>query len=166
MEIRKLTERLTTTFRQYKFPLIILSVGLLIMLIPQRSNEPETVISQTQENILTVEQRLCEILSNIAGAGDVRVLLTEISGKEVIYQTNMDNNISNEVTDSRSDTVILTDSERNETGLVRQVNPPIYLGAVVVCEGADNPVVRLSIVEAVSTVTGLGTNKISVLKMG
>ena len=58
-----------------------------------------------------------------------------------------------------------TDSDRNETGLVHQINPPVYLGAVVLAQGADNPVVKLSIVEAVSKVTGLGADKISVLKM-
>lgn len=35
----------------------------------------------------------------------------------------------------------------------------------MVCQGADNAAVRLAIVEAVSKVTGLGANRISVLKM-
>jgi len=39
------------------------------------------------------------------------------------------------------------------------------MGAVIVCQGADDPQVRLSIVDAVSKVTGLGSDKISVLKM-
>jgi stage III sporulation protein AG len=42
---------------------------------------------------------------------------------------------------------------------------PAYLGAVVVCRGADNAAVRLQIVEAVSVFTGLGADKISVNKM-
>jgi stage III sporulation protein AG len=35
----------------------------------------------------------------------------------------------------------------------------------VVCQGADDPVVKLLIVDAVSKVTGLGADKISVMKM-
>ena len=54
---------------------------------------------------------------------------------------------------------------RADPGLVRQVNPPEYLGAVVLCQGADNPSVKLSIVEAVSKATGLTTDRITVLKM-
>ena len=65
----------------------------------------------------------------------------------------------------RSNTVTITDSERSQSGLVKQVNPPTYLGAVVICQGADDPEVRLSVVNAVSKATGLGANKISVLKM-
>ncbi len=40
-----------------------------------------------------------------------------------------------------------------------------FTGAVVVCRGADDPAVRLRIVEAVSAFTGLGTNRIVVQKM-
>ena len=40
-----------------------------------------------------------------------------------------------------------------------------YLGAVVVCDGADSATVRLRIMQAVSALTGLGSDKISVIKM-
>jgi stage III sporulation protein AG len=42
---------------------------------------------------------------------------------------------------------------------------PEYLGALVVCEGADNPTVAYQIVKAVAGLTGLGTDKIVVSKM-
>ena len=63
------------------------------------------------------------------------------------------------------DTVIITDSERNQNGLIHQINPPSYMGAIIVCQGADDPAVKLSITEAVSKITGLKTNRISVLRM-
>ena len=66
---------------------------------------------------------------------------------------------------TKTSTVILSDSTRGQEGLVCQVNPPTYLGAVVLCQGADLPSVRLSITEAVSNATGLGYHKITVLKM-
>ena len=61
--------------------------------------------------------------------------------------------------------MILSSSDREEEGLVRQVNPPVYLGALIVCQGGDNPTVKLSIVEAVMDITGLSSNQITVLKM-
>ena len=66
---------------------------------------------------------------------------------------------------TKTDTVTVTDAQRNESGLIRQVNPPVYKGAVIVCQGADNAAVRLAIVDAVGKATGLGADKISVLKM-
>ena len=60
---------------------------------------------------------------------------------------------------------MITGQNKQETGLVRQVIPPTYMGVVVVCEGADNPSLKLAIVDAVSKATGLGADRISVLKM-
>ena len=89
------------------------------------------------------------------------MLLLEAKGEEIIYQTN---DYSSDNTD-KSDTVTVTDSDRNQKGLVRQVFPAQYAGAIIVCEGADDPGLRLLLTEAVGKLTGLGTNKISVLKM-
>ena len=41
---------------------------------------------------------------------------------------------------------------------------PQYLGAVVVCDGADSPQVQLAVTQAVAQFTGLSTDRISVLK--
>lgn len=38
-------------------------------------------------------------------------------------------------------------------------------GAVVVCEGADSAAVKLSIVKAISSYTGFGSDRITILKM-
>lgn len=40
-----------------------------------------------------------------------------------------------------------------------------FTGAIVLCQGADHPEVRLKIVEAVAAFTGLGSNRIMVMKM-
>lgn len=166
MELNKWKHQLKAIYKQYKYVLLIAAAGLFLMLIPESKKDTQQVITQVQENILTVEEQLGAILSQVDGAGEVRVLLTQATGEEILYQTDQDYDTSVELHSSRTDTVTITDAERNETGLIRQVNPPVYLGAIVVCKGADNPVVRLAIVEAVCKVTGLGADKISVLKMG
>ena len=38
-------------------------------------------------------------------------------------------------------------------------------GAVIVCQGADDPEVRLNVTNAVAAYTGLGSDKITVMKM-
>lgn len=113
----------------------------------------------------SMEERLAEILSQVAGAGKVQVLLTEATGAQTFYQENRDNTEGNQNKSTRTDTVILSDSSRGQTGLVSQINPPTYLGAIVLCQGADQSAVRLAITEAVANATGLGYHKISVLKM-
>ena len=106
-----------------------------------------------------LEEELEEILSQISGVGKTEVLLTEFSGSETIYQSDSGYNLSG------NDTVILTDSNRSQYGLVRQILSPVYKGAVVVCKGADSASVRLAVVDAVMRATGLSSDCISVLKM-
>lgn len=169
MDWIKVQNRAKEVVDKYKFAGIVLIIGIALLVFPSigenAEEEDEMVISDAGANILTVEEQLSEILGFVRGAGKVQVMLSVSSGEETLYQTNDSNSVNAESSSVRKDTVTVTDSNRNESGLVRQVNPPVYLGAIIVCQGADDPAVRLAVVEAVSKVTGLGADKISVLKM-
>lgn len=148
---------------KYKHAILILLVGLALMLLPTGGNqhpEPETPAIQSEEPDL--EARLSALLRQIRGAGEVEVLLTVRTGGETHYQTDEDSQ-----TDVRRNvsTVIVENENRQELGLVRRTDPPVYQGAVVVCQGAEDPQVRLAIVEAVSCATGLGADRITVVRM-
>ena len=123
------------------------------MVIPVGSEETDPVPSVTAEE--TLESRLEAILCRIDGAGEVKVQRTEDRGGEVFYQT--------EGEDGK--TVLICGADRSESGLVRTTEAPAYRGAVVVCQGADSAAVRLAVVEAVANATGLGTDRITILKM-
>lgn len=134
--------------------------GLAILLMPtsRSQTEPEPVIQTAP--VQSLEQRLETILSGIDGAGQVQVLLTEESGRQTLYQTDTQSDDSSRT----EDTVLVEDGDRTENGLVRQTLEPEYRGAVVLCDGADQSAVRLAVVNAVSCVTGLGADRICVLK--
>ena len=123
----------------------------------------EQVVEQEIHMDLCTEME--SLLSQIEGAGNVRVMLTVKKGEEIIYQTDEDITASDSSNVTKMDTITITDANRNQDGLIKQINPPVYLGAVVICQGADSPLIRLEIVDAVSKLTGLGADKISVLKM-
>ena len=151
---------------KYRYALIVLLIGIFLLCIPGK--EPEEPIRQTQETVQqqkTLEQELEDVLSKLDGAGKVRVLLTESSGSETYYQQDEDRMEDEGGKQIRSDTVILTDSGRGQSGLVRRVDPPVYLGAVILCQGADSARVKLAVTEAVANATGLSTDRITVLKM-
>lgn len=160
MDWGKVRSEIPGFWKKYRLVLLVLLAGLCLMMIPEQKKEP-IVTELSQISQASVEESLAAILSKIKGAGKVEVLLTEYQGKETIYQTD-----GQQSADSlRQETVILSGSDREEEGLVRQVNPPVYLGALIVCQGGDNPTVKLSIVEAVMDITGLSSNQITVLKM-
>ncbi len=157
-------ERIMALYKKYRYGILIVLLGIALMCLPSKNkDEPpsSSSVPTTEIEADHLEQRLADILSQIKGAGKVSVLLTEANGAETMYQS--DTNRGKET--DRQDTVVISGSDRNQTGLVRQVNPPTYLGAIVVCQGADNAAVRLAIVQAVSRVTGLGADHITVLKM-
>lgn len=158
-------QRINAIFGKYKYPILIVLVGLSLMLLPEPAEPSPAPVPAATEGEADLETRLEAILSRFEGAGQVRVLLTEDTGRETLYQT--DTNVESGDTVSRrtDDTVLVEDSSRSESALVRQVLEPKYRGALVLCQGAEIPSVRLAIVEAVRCVTGLGADKISVLKM-
>ncbi|MBQ8768070.1 MAG: hypothetical protein IJZ15_00230 [Oscillospiraceae bacterium] len=161
----ELTEKIMGWVRKYRFVVLILLIGIALMLIPfggtKETQAPAQTTVATQPDI---SEELSQILSQIDGAGEVSVMLSVRTGTSTVYQT--DESITGGDNDSsRHDTVIVTDENRTQSGLVQHIVYPEYRGAIIVCQGADNVQVRLSIMEAVARITGLGMDKISVLKM-
>ena len=150
--------------KKYKYAFLVLLLGVCLLLIPskeQKKTDPEV----TDAPSIDAETQLASILRQIDGAGDVRVMLTISEGMEYIYQTDDRTRTDTAQQDHEKTTVLISDGMGGETAVVAATKYPTYLGALVVCEGADNAIVKLSIVNAVSDLTGLGSDKISVIKM-
>ena len=168
MDIVKLKKRINEVFGKYKYACIVLLIGIILMMVPGKDYKSETVIQEmqtTETKEIDMEVRMEQILSCIEGAGQVKVMLSIAKGEASVYQTDSTYSQNDNATDTRTQTILVTDSSRNETGLIYQKNPPVYQGAIVLVQGADDANVRLAIVDAVMDVTGLGADRISVLKM-
>lgn len=153
---------------KYKYAALILLIGVALMLMPSLSaggSKQTDTTEQIKEQTADLAEDLEKILSEIDGAGRVEVMLTVSQGEQTFYQTDSDHSNADSSVKTNSNTVIITDDSRNEHGLVTRVDPVKYMGAVVLCQGADSPSIRLSIIDAVSKVTGLGADQICVLKM-
>lgn len=160
--------RLSGAVRKYKHAILVLLIGLGLMLLPAGSRDHDTQQPlpepQTAED-QSLEERLSQLLSRVSGAGEVEVLLTVRTGQELLFQTDTDHSGDEGSSRNNSTTVIVEDASGTEAGLVRRSDPPVYLGAVIACQGADQPAVKLAIVEAVACATGLGADQITVVKM-
>lgn len=168
MDMTALRSKFTEVIKKYRYVILVVLLGIGLMAIPDGRNN--TDVSTNSENTATQETidrsaALEQILSRIEGAGKVEVLLSYAAGEKTVYQTDEDITTTSDANTVRRETVILSDGDRNELPLVQQVMGPEFLGAVVVCQGADQPSVRLAIVDAVSKATGLGADRITVLKM-
>ena len=152
-------QQLIIVIKKYQYVLLIILLGVFLMLLPSHTKESEITTEVSTDLSQELEEELSEILSQISGVGKTEVLLTELSGSNTIYQMDTSQSRNN------ADTVVIRNQSRDETGLVKQVLPPVYKGAIIVCQGADSANVRLSVVEAVKSVTGLSSACITVLKM-
>lgn len=167
MDIREITAKLPALIRKYRYPILVLAIGLVFLAWPEKSEtkKEQPATTTAVEEKADVAQQLKTILAQIQGVGRVEVLLTVKTGETTVYQSDEDIASTENSSTIRSETVIITGSDRQQQALVSQILSPEYLGAVVVCQGADNSNVCLAVVEAVSKATGLGSDRITVLKM-
>lgn len=166
MEQLDYKNRIFGLLEKYKFAAIILIIGIFMMLLPksvEKDVQHEQPLQQSEPVSRVAE--LENILGQISGVGKVKVLLTEAYGAETVYQTDEICSVSQDTENTKIETIIVKNTDKGETGLIRTVSPPVYLGAIIVCEGGDSPTVKFSIVQAVSNVTGIPSDRITVLKM-
>ena len=104
-------------------------------------------------------------VAGIAGAGRVRLMLTLSGSEKTLYQTDSRTVTSAGSTTTQTETVFRQTGSSEKEPAAQSVLYPQYQGALVVCDGADSASVRLAIIQAVSSLTGLGSNKIAVVKM-
>lgn len=172
----KLPERLQKAAQKvlkHRYALLVLLIGVALLMIPtgRSAASPENVQPEAspEPSQATVEERLEEMLSQVEGAGKVRVMLTVRAGEETVYQTDQTTE-QRQSGDGTEETVTVTTvlasaGSSTEEPVAVKVLSPVYLGALVVAEGGGSPSVRLDLVSAVSSLTGLGADRITVVKM-
>ena len=160
-------EAINGFIKKFRWGFVVLLTGLFLMGMPKTNEDPQPILveQETGDEEKTLQEQLEELLSQLDGAGKVTVLLSMESGSRTHFQADIDQTRSQDSQNKRSETVIVTSSDRNEVGLVQQVDAPLYRGAVILCQGGNDPQIKLAIVDAVSTATGLTSDKISVWKM-
>lgn len=169
--VNELPKKILAGLKKYKYAVLVLLLGVALMLLPFGKKE-EAPEAEAQEDTLTdeayaqtLEQRLEDMLCQVSGAGQVRVMLTLQTGSRTEYQT--DTQISDSETQSQEErkTVILSEGSAYDKAAVSAVQYPRFQGALILCQGADQSTVRLSLVNAVAALTGLSSGQITVIKM-
>lgn len=134
-------------------PAMIL-VGVVLMVRPAAVDtaEPMQTVAE-QEYVQQIESQISEMLQDIQGAGECRVTVSLASGgrKEYVREAGK--------------VLVITDKEGNESPVLVREGTPEIAGVTVASTGAGSVSVRNNIIEAVSTLLGIGMNKICVVMM-
>ena len=144
----------------------MLLLGVLLMLLPQKKEEPVSVTApEAQFSVSSEEARLQTILCTIRGAGKVSVYLAVDRTEEKIYGQNEKEKLSSEEQRESQREYTYLDDGKADSPLLLQTVFPQYRGAIIAAEGASDPLVRLALTEAVSAATGLSSDKIQIVIM-
>lgn len=162
-------EKLAGFLKQYKIVLVFIAAGVVLLMLPQAKRDPVVTNSigmPDMEALFSVddlEMKLGEMLSQIEGAGEVSVMLTVRSGMEQILATDKNHSEQESEYETQEKTVVISDDSGEKVVLIGQ-NYPIFQGALIVCQGGDDPAVQLQLTKAVAALTGLSSNRITVCK--
>lgn len=164
--------------------LLIFLIGiLLITFAPKFTQNNNVTIEPTTETKLInsdnlsyerdLEFRLEEILSSVEGAGDVSVMITTSKGSEIIVSENIEqnNNTVSEIDSNNGTRTTHQDTTKRSAQILGQNEEPLILteivpeisGVIIVSEGANDVIVKDSLIRSVSTLLGIPTYKIEVL---
>ena len=173
------TGKAASFFKAWRWPILVLLVGICLMLLPDghtpepSSAAPTAPAPETQPAeaayCAAMEERLEKILSQIEGAGTVRVMLTLKSGSVTRYQT--DNRTQqrtegeNTYTESERKTVLIARGSSYNEAAVTGTDCPSFRGALIVSPGAEDAAVRYRLLSAAAALLGLGADEITVVKM-
>lgn len=162
--LAKLAGKIKGPMEKYRLVWLVILAGLILLTLPMGEEEEtvqETTTATTQFDLAALENRLEEALSKIDGAGAVTVVLTIQNGPRQVLAQDVDRRTGE---GENTETVILSrGSSAQETVAVQELYPS-YQGALLICEGGDDPDVRLKLTEATSALTGLGADKIAISK--
>ena len=135
-------------------------------------------VSNNENESEELETKLENTLSNISGAGKVKVMITYLQSKtmEPMYDetlkesntTENDNNGGTRVTseiDNQKQIIYKQNSDGSKEPLTKSYLSPKMEGAIVIAQGAKSAEVKTNIIQAVEAVTGLPTHKIQVFEM-
>lgn len=152
---------------QYKYILIVIAAGILLLLWPtgERRQAAETDAGDAREDfdLDALEEKLSQTLSQVEGAGEVRVTLTVKSGMEQVLASDRTTSVTERGSSVEEETVLVGSGGKQEAVLLTR-KYPTFQGALVVCQGGGDAEVRLLLTQAVSALTGLGADRITVCK--
>ena len=138
-------------------------MGLILIFLPVGKSTDDRGVSafDSTEYIRVTEERLCGIISQIKGAGSVRVMITLESSPEQYYQRDTRRRNTDSATSASTETEETMVFEDRKPILVKEIFPEIK-GVAVVCTGAKDSRIAEKIVGLVSCAMDISSARIYV----
>lgn len=168
LKLKSLGEKIKSS-RKAQLGLAILVVMIVIVcyfafLSPKSTKYDDsggttTSTSAADSYARSLEDQLESILSNVKGAGKVKVMVTLGSGYEYVYATEQTIKQSANGTTTTTTEVLLVDGQ---PVIAKEIFPSIQ-GVLVSASGAGDAIVKLNLVTAIQTVVDVPNSDITIL---
>ena len=171
--------------------LLLCGVLLLIIALPVNTGNQNNTDEMAEKSAEAVdsysyarylEQHLEEILSQVKGAGEVRVMITLTdSGERIVEKDTESTTETVKEEDSQGGSRTTMNDSRSETSVynsgsgeslssggepyVTKEKTPVVGGIIVIADGGDNGVVVQNITEAIQALFDVDTHKIKIMKL-
>lgn len=167
-------EKFLKKIKEDKRVLIIIAVGVLGMALiflselkPASKGTVKADESSAASYEEITEQKLRALVESIEGAGRAEVMLTFDSSKEEVFAKDTDEDVEKrekETAQKTKNKYIIVENDKGENGLITKSVYPRVCGVAIVCDGADDSVIKQRIVETVSALFDINSTNISVVR--
>lgn len=173
-------------FLSKNFILVVFcGVGILLVLFSNLffssdSSGKKAAVGEKAEDITAAYVRqmtdeLKKLVKSIEGVGACEVMMTVESSSEYIYvaeerknEQQMEETESGrhraETKKEGEQTYIIINDGNGQKALIKTTLLPKVKGVVVLCSGADDPNVKLRVIDAVTTIFGISSSRVCVVK--
>lgn len=157
--------------RRYQYVFLMAALGIFLLLLPsggEREKESAAPTAAESFDRLVLQSEMERILSSIDGVGNLSLMLTVNGGGEYVLAEDRTDSVRQSGTENaeqtrKTETVVLGSGGSAEIVVTQSVYPR-FIGALVVCEGGGSAEVRFRVTQAVGALTGLSSDRITVIQ--
>ena len=165
-------------------------LGLFLLItssMPNKNKEQKEHLEKQQKNIYqstdltdnysyekNLESRLENLLSNVDGVGNVKVMITLSYGKEIVIADDINSSLISTKEIDKSGTTRETQDKKTESKkiiidgkdplILKEIQPKVE-GVIIIAEGGDDIYIKQELIKSAQTILNVDAHKIQVLKM-
>ena len=150
----------------------LVGVGVLGMVLiglsewlPRDSDGRDAPVTVTAAQVEQArERRITDLLGAVDGVGHCRVMVTLESSETAVYAADSTRSVTEEGGESASTSYLTVDTSDGPVGLLLTRVQPTVRGVVVVCTGAEDPVVSRRVQSVITTAFHISERRVCVVQ--
>lgn len=155
--------KLVTDKKSIYFIIGILIAG--VMLLMGNNSEIKTISKAENTSAVNINKELEKILSEVEGAGRVKVLINYNQSGEKILAYDMESNINEKESGKENNSKSEVVYDGNKMPVILKEYMPKVEGVIIVAQGGNTENVKKQLIAGTVALLGIDEHKIEVLKM-